>query len=123
MAHNYFIHGFYTDPIHPGLSYVDGVATLVEAVTTVEGYRALKALICRKFDLPVPPERFILVTLTPLGQTTSASAEREALAQRLREAQIGACTCLTKTPDPSFHEPNCLYRLLVDAATYLDEQG
>jgi len=34
-------------------------------------------------------------------------------------ATVASCECLTKTPDPSFHEGHCRYRMLETAARTL----
>ena len=34
---------------------------------------------------------------------------------RLTRATVGACTCMTKTPDVRYHDAQCLYRVLCDA--------
>lgn len=31
-------------------------------------------------------------------------------------AEIGSCTCMTKTPEPQYHDPKCLYRLWHNAS-------
>lgn len=31
-------------------------------------------------------------------------------------ARISSCTCLTKTPDPSYHAENCRYRIFADTS-------
>lgn len=46
------------------------------------------------------------------------SAQQDVINQlraTMAQAQVGSCACLTKTPDPAFHAPHCLYRKLADA--------
>lgn len=38
----------------------------------------------------------------------------EALIRRVRGAMVASCECMTKTPDPKYHKPECLYRILSD---------
>ena len=33
---------------------------------------------------------------------------------KLAAMEIGSCTCVTKTPDTSYHSEDCLYRSLVE---------
>lgn len=35
--------------------------------------------------------------------------------KRLLFAQVGGCNCDLKTPDISYHDPQCHYRLFVEA--------
>lgn len=37
------------------------------------------------------------------------------LVERLLEAQVASCSCLTKTPDVQYHNPACRYRLFHEA--------
>lgn len=34
--------------------------------------------------------------------------------QRIGEAMIASCTCMTKTNEPQFHKDNCRYKVLQD---------
>ncbi len=52
--------------------------------------------------------------------------ENPALHARLRRVRlairlcmVGSCGCVTKTPDPAFHESNCRYKLLYQAESIL----
>lgn len=45
----------------------------------------------------------------PLGMETAA--DFTGLKKRLLSAQVGGCTCMTKSPEVSFHGPRCAYRL------------
>lgn len=38
----------------------------------------------------------------------------------LKLAQIGKCTCLTKTPDTKFHAEDCRYRLLSEVTEVIE---
>lgn len=42
------------------------------------------------------------------------------LTERLFRAQVGGCTCLTKTPELRYHDAQCHYRLFSEAS---DEIG
>lgn len=42
--------------------------------------------------------------------------KHEALILKLRMAQNGSCSCMTKTPEVSFHAEACRYRVLDEAA-------
>lgn len=37
--------------------------------------------------------------------------------EKLRMAQVSSCSCLTKTPEPSWHDESCSYRVLSEAVT------
>jgi hypothetical protein len=39
--------------------------------------------------------------------------------QKLQMARIGSCNCQTKTYQPNFHDPSCLYRILHEAYTII----
>lgn len=39
---------------------------------------------------------------------------------KLLKAEIGSCTCLTKTHDPEYHDENCRYRILREVGAELD---
>lgn len=41
------------------------------------------------------------------------------LLDRLQRAQVGGCTCLTKTPELSYHKDTCHYRLFEEATAAL----
>ncbi len=41
------------------------------------------------------------------------------LIERIERATVASCSCLTKTPDWQYHEINCRYRLLQEAADQL----
>jgi hypothetical protein len=43
------------------------------------------------------------------------------LIDRLRSKMIASCQCMTKTPDPQHHTESCLYRILYEAYTELDQ--
>lgn len=47
------------------------------------------------------------------------TTEAQSLIVRIQEAMIGSCTCLTKTPNPDYHPPNCRYRVLHEAEVEL----
>lgn len=40
----------------------------------------------------------------------------------IRIAQIGSCTCMTKTPDPAYHHATCIYKQLMDISEILNEK-
>lgn len=42
--------------------------------------------------------------------------------EKLRLAQSGACTCMTKTPEVSWHDATCLYRVLSEAVEAITMQ-
>jgi hypothetical protein len=44
------------------------------------------------------------------------------LLDRLVGAQVGGCSCLTKTPDWRMHKPECHYRLFAEAHIAISEQ-
>jgi hypothetical protein len=46
-------------------------------------------------------------------------SDKTQLIQKLIIAQSGACNCLTKTPEVSWHETSCRYRVLAEAADEL----
>lgn len=46
-------------------------------------------------------------------------SDKTLLIQKLMLAQIGSCTCLTKTPEVSWHDATCRYRVLAEAADEL----
>lgn len=48
--------------------------------------------------------------------------DSRSLVERLREAQVGSCSCQTKTPDLEHHRPDCRYRLFVEAEREITEQ-
>ena len=37
----------------------------------------------------------------------------------LRRADLGSCTCMTKTPEPKYHAENCRHRLIMEAISAL----
>jgi hypothetical protein len=39
---------------------------------------------------------------------------------RLHKAKVGACSCLTKTPEVGYHNPTCSYRLFHEALVEID---
>lgn len=40
---------------------------------------------------------------------------------KLMQADVGACTCLTKTPEPAEHGATCRHRLIMEALLLLDQ--
>lgn len=48
-------------------------------------------------------------------------SERNGLLDRLHLATIGSCTCLTKTPDPQYHDNMCPYRLYRESAEEIEK--
>lgn len=42
------------------------------------------------------------------------------LRQRMFEAQVASCTCVTKTPEVSYHREDCTYRILNEACRRMD---
>jgi hypothetical protein len=57
-----------------------------------------------------------LLAIPELELHNSEHAEVSNLKLRLLLASVGACSCLTKTPDIRYHGENCLYRLLTEAS-------
>lgn len=55
------------------------------------------------------------------GMSPQASNLRS-LSERLLDAQIASCSCLTKTPEHQHHDPMCRYRLFYEAWRALDAQ-
>ena len=44
----------------------------------------------------------------------------EELIQRLWEASVGGCECLTKTPEIQYHAPTCKFRLFQESISALE---
>lgn len=44
------------------------------------------------------------------------------LLSRIRQAQLGRCTCLTNDPEPALHRLGCVYRVLGEAAQVISQQ-
>ena len=47
----------------------------------------------------------------------------DTLRDKLLRAQIGSCSCDTKTPELSYHDPSCRYRLLCEVEKELRIDG
>jgi hypothetical protein len=43
------------------------------------------------------------------------------LSVKLAVAEVGSCTCLTKTPEVQYHKEHCVYRKIAEALLLLDE--
>lgn len=52
---------------------------------------------------------------------TELKVQLAAINMKLMMATSGACSCLTKTPDPSFHKPHCSYRNIREAMILVDD--
>lgn len=50
------------------------------------------------------------------------SSNERSLADRLFDAQVASCSCLTKTPAHEYHDPMCRYRLFYEAWRALSRQ-
>jgi hypothetical protein len=79
------------------------------------------ALLRQREDLPV--DRIpAYAELARLQQTHAARIERDReLRVKLMQADAGACTCMTKTPEPACHADTCRHRLLMEALMLLDQ--
>jgi hypothetical protein len=44
----------------------------------------------------------------------------KSLSTRLLSRTVASCECGTKTPDHMWHEPTCLYRLLMEALEQIE---
>lgn len=51
----------------------------------------------------------------------NAQKKTEVFISKLHEEVVGSCSCLTKTPEVSYHAQDCKYRILIDCATRLDQ--
>lgn len=54
------------------------------------------------------------VKTEPTGRAPAGGGEEDLLV-RLRLAQCGSCSCMTKTPDPQYHAAHCATRVLQEA--------
>jgi hypothetical protein len=41
------------------------------------------------------------------------------ICKRLFQKMVASCECMTKTPNPEYHKPDCLYRVLSDASVFI----
>lgn len=49
-------------------------------------------------------------------------SDERSLIDRLEDAQVGSCSCLTKSPDVEHHHTTCRFRLFAEAAQELRER-
>ena len=75
---------------------VEGAERMARALLSASGYSAVDSV--DEDAEPVPPP----VVLDSRHQAA------------LMKSKIGACTCMTKTPEARFHHENCLYRQLCE---------
>jgi hypothetical protein len=52
---------------------------------------------------------------------TGINVDKSDIVWRLIYQCNSSCSCLTKTPEPEYHELNCRYRVLMDAITEIQE--
>jgi hypothetical protein len=62
----YHYHAEYREPTK--VSSIDGIATLEMPIRDMQGYRILKSVIVKGLEPPIPAEKLIICSLTPLNK-------------------------------------------------------